>query len=176
MHLAGTVQTMRQDRTVAIAGCIASRLRWPETQGLSVYSRQRSGRAANGEEVVVMTQNDIATFSSLLLAKHAELLGKSRQREDIWIVPSNEQIETVQLAGEREFAVRTLERESKTLTQVGDALRRMDDGEYGICVDCEEAISAKRLAAVPWADCCLHCQELRDAKNKLETVGGQMAA
>ena len=123
-----------------------------------------------------MTQNEFATFRSLLLGRQAELLGTSRQREDIWIVPSNEQIETVQLAGEREFAVRTLERESKTLTQVGDALRRMDDGEYGICVECEEAISAKRLAAVPWAACCLHCQELRDAKSKLEAVHAEMAA
>ena len=122
-----------------------------------------------------MTHNDIATFRSLLLAKQAELLGKSRQREDIWIVPSNEQIETVQLAGEREFAVRTLERESKTLMQVGDALRRIDDGEFGACIECDEAISAKRLAAVPWAACCLRCQELRDAKDTRETVH-QMAA
>ena len=109
-----------------------------------------------------MTHNDIATFRSLLLAKQAELLGKSRQREDIWIVPSNEQIETVQLASEREFAVRTLERESRTLTQVGDALRRLDQGEFGVCIECEEDISAKRLAAVPWAAYCLHCQELRE--------------
>ena len=123
-----------------------------------------------------MTQNDIVTFRSLLLAKQAELLGKSRQREDIWIVPSNEQIETVQLAGEREFAVRTLERESKTLMQVGDALRRIDDGEFGSCIECDETISAKRLAAVPWAACCLHCQELRDAKNTRETVHAQLAA
>ena len=123
-----------------------------------------------------MTPTDNAKFRSLLLAKRAELLGKSRQREDIWIVPSNEQIETVQLAGEREFAVRTLERESRTLTQVGDALRRLDQGEFGVCIECEEDISAKRLAAVPWAAYCLHCQELRDAKQKLAAVEAELAA
>jgi DnaK suppressor protein len=123
-----------------------------------------------------MTQADLAKFRSVLLAKQAELLGKSRQREDIWIVPSNEQIETVQLAGEREFAVRTLERESRTLTQVGDALRRIGNGEFGACLECEEAISAKRLAAVPWAAFCLHCQELRDARETRETIEPPIAA
>jgi DnaK suppressor protein len=123
-----------------------------------------------------MTQTDHTKFRSLLLEKRAELAGTYRQREDIWIVPTSEQIETVQLAGEREFAVRTLERESKTLTQVGDAIRRLDAGEFGVCVECEEEISAKRLAAVPWAACCLHCQELRDAKQTRDAVEGAMAA
>ena len=123
----------------------------------------------------MMTHTDIARFRSLLLDKQAELLSKSRQREDIWIVPSNEQIETVQLAGEREFAVLALERESKTMMQIGDALRRIDNGEFGVCVDCEEAISAKRLAALPWAVCCLGCQELRDARSRLETFHAEAA-
>jgi DnaK suppressor protein len=41
-------------------------------------------------------------------------------------------------------------------------LRRLDDGSFGVCLHCEEDISAKRLAAVPWTPFCLACQEIVD--------------
>jgi DnaK suppressor protein len=110
-----------------------------------------------------MAEDHAEKYKTLLLAKREEIVGKSRRREDIWIVPSNEQIEMVQLAGEREFAVRALEHQSKSLMQVNGALQRIEDGEFGICLECEEPISPKRLAAVPWAAYCLRCQETRDA-------------
>jgi DnaK suppressor protein len=47
----------------------------------------------------------------------------------------------------------------KLLRQVQDALRRIEHGGYGICFECEEPISAKRLNAVPWAKYCVSCQE-----------------
>ena len=43
------------------------------------------------------------------------------------------------------------------------ALERLEDGEYGICVECGEQIGLKRLAAVPWADRCVECQSQREA-------------
>ena len=42
------------------------------------------------------------------------------------------------------------------------ALARLEEGEFGICVECGEEISSKRLAAVPWADCCVSCQAERE--------------
>jgi len=45
------------------------------------------------------------------------------------------------------------------LRLVEQALDRMDDGEYGICLACEEPIAAKRLRAVPWARYCVGCQD-----------------
>jgi len=47
----------------------------------------------------------------------------------------------------------------KLLREVEDALRRIAHGDYGICHDCEEPISSKRLDAVPWAKYCVRCQE-----------------
>jgi DnaK suppressor protein len=47
----------------------------------------------------------------------------------------------------------------KLLREISDALRRLDHGTYGICMECEEAISVKRLDAVPWAKYCVTCQE-----------------
>ena len=123
-----------------------------------------------------MTEADVKKYKLLLMAKHAEIVGKSRQREDLWIVQSNEQVETVQMAGDREFAARTLERNAKTLMQVASALSRIDDGDFGICLECEEPISPKRLAAVPWASYCLKCQEAHDTRLAEEAYEPKLAA
>lgn len=47
----------------------------------------------------------------------------------------------------------------KHLREINDALHRIDTDMYGICLECEEPISAKRLDAVPWAKYCVTCQE-----------------
>jgi DnaK suppressor protein len=47
----------------------------------------------------------------------------------------------------------------KLLREISDALHRIDQDTYGICMECEEPISTKRLDAVPWARFCVTCQE-----------------
>jgi DnaK suppressor protein len=47
----------------------------------------------------------------------------------------------------------------KLLREVSDALHRIETAHYGICLECEEPISPKRLDAVPWARYCVTCQE-----------------
>ena len=45
------------------------------------------------------------------------------------------------------------------LALVRAALRRMDDGGYGECMDCDEPIAPARLEVEPWAERCIECQE-----------------
>ena len=52
------------------------------------------------------------------------------------------------------------ENESRQLTLIDEALRRIEDEEYGPCQNCEKPINPKRLAAIPWARYCLDCQQL----------------
>lgn len=52
------------------------------------------------------------------------------------------------------------ENESRQLTLIDEALFRIDDEEYGTCLNCEDEINPKRLAAIPWARYCLNCQAL----------------
>ena len=47
----------------------------------------------------------------------------------------------------------------KLLREISDALHRIEQSQYGICLECEEPISPKRLDAVPWARYCVGCQE-----------------
>jgi DnaK suppressor protein len=48
----------------------------------------------------------------------------------------------------------------KLLREISGALKRIDLGSYGVCPECEEDISVKRLDAVPWARYCVTCQDL----------------
>jgi DnaK suppressor protein len=58
--------------------------------------------------------------------------------------------------------------EWQTLTQVRDALRRIDEGTYGKCIDCGRDIEPARLEAVPWTPYCLQDQEKHDRKKRDE--------
>jgi DnaK suppressor protein len=49
--------------------------------------------------------------------------------------------------------------EIKLLREVEAAIRRIEQGTYGVCHECEEPISPKRLDALPWAKYCVTCQE-----------------
>src|SRR5882762_4277811 len=109
-----------------------------------------------------MNQTELKKYKAILEAKAAELNAGLRNRDDIAIEKTPDALDEVQLAGERELAIRNLDRESNLLRNVKGALARMADGSYGICLHCEEEIKPKRLDAVPWAKFCIRCQEAAD--------------
>jgi len=118
-----------------------------------------------------MTQTEINKYKAMLEAKQAELSAGLRNREDIAIEKTPDAIDEVQLAGERELAIRNLDRESNLLRNVKGALVRIADGSYGVCMHCEEDIKIKRLDAVPWTKYCIKCQEAAD-RHEFETETG----
>jgi DnaK suppressor protein len=109
-----------------------------------------------------MTKHEMNKFKQILEARQAELARVLRNRDAIAIEKSADALDEVQHAAERELAIRNLDRESGLLRQVKIALRRINEGVYGTCQHCEEEINPKRLAAVPWANYCIQCQELAD--------------
>ena len=101
-------------------------------------------------------------FQEILERKQAELAHVLRNRDGIAIEKSADQMDEIQHAQERELAIRNVDRESAVLREVHAALRRIHHGSFGTCTDCQWAIGPKRLAAVPWAPRCIHCQETAD--------------
>lgn len=65
---------------------------------------------------------------------------------------------------DREFTLGLASNEQQTLNRIDDALRRMEDGTYGVCESCKKPIPMKRLVAVPYASTCVKCQELEEKK------------
>jgi len=45
------------------------------------------------------------------------------------------------------------------LDRINDALRKIDDGSYGLCDRCSQPIHPERLKAIPYATLCINCQE-----------------
>src|SRR5215467_5142226 len=116
-----------------------------------------------------MNQTEFEKYKQMLEVKQAELSGGLRNRDEIVIEKTPDALDEVQLAGERELAIRNLDREANLLRQVREALRRVSDGSYGVCLRCEEEIKPKRLDAVPWTKYCIRCQEAADRQ---ESEGG----
>src|SRR3954467_15471500 len=116
-----------------------------------------------------MNKTELDKYKKILETRRDELAKGLRNREDIAIEKTPDALDEVQLAGERELAIRNLDRESNLLRNVRSALSRIADGSYGVCLHCEEDISPKRLNAVPWTAYCIKCQEAAD-RHEFETV------
>ena len=62
----------------------------------------------------------------------------------------------------KEFLFSLSNSERELLQLMDDALTRIEDKRYGVCLSCEEEMNQKRLDAVPWARHCLACQEKQE--------------
>ena len=51
---------------------------------------------------------------------------------------------------------------AETLVRIDEALTRLDAGEYGLCVECDDEIAERRLRALPFAVRCTSCEERRE--------------
>jgi DnaK suppressor protein len=109
-----------------------------------------------------MTRAETEKLTILLRTRQAELSGSLRNRDEIVIEKASDAIDEVQLMGERELAIRNLDRDSKMLRLIRQALIRAANGTWGVCLHCEGDIQPRRLAAVPWAAYCIRCQEKID--------------
>ena len=65
-----------------------------------------------------------------------------------------------------EFAL--IQMKSETLNKVNEALRRLEQGDYGYCFECGEEIAEKRLRALPFAVRCKDCEEQREIAEQRE--------
>jgi DnaK suppressor protein len=113
-----------------------------------------------------MSTSEIEKFRKILAAKQAELAPQLRKRDGIAIEKTPDALDEVQLATQRELVTQNLERESKVLREVRAALSRIEHGDYGVCLNCEEEIGLKRLKALPWTPLCIGCQEQEDRRQE----------
>ena len=111
-------------------------------------------------------------FQEILERKEAELAHVLQNRAGTAIEKSADQMDEIQYASERDLAMRNVDRESSLLRDVKGALRRIHDGSFGTCIECESMIGPRRLTAVPWASRCIQCQEVadRDGQERTESV------
>src|SRR5664279_2956162 len=99
---------------------------------------------------------------AILQNKEMELMVKLKNREGLEADTAADPGDAIQRAAELAILIEALDRNSSLLREVRAALARIDEGAYGRCLQCDDAISPQRLAAVPWASLCIKCQEDAD--------------
>jgi len=114
------------------------------------------------DKVQTLELKQILDAKQVLGMKMSELSSAKTRREDIAIEKTSEEMDAIQQSADRILALDSMTRRWETQTLVSEALQRIENNTYGICSDCEEAISPKRLAALPWAKFCIACQDARD--------------
>ncbi|NBX93225.1 MAG: RNA polymerase-binding protein DksA [Proteobacteria bacterium] len=117
-----------------------------------------------------MNKNDREKLKKVLMGQLKELqtdfnkevpsLGTNSPLADI-----NDQ---ASLESERSFELRIKDRERKLISKVYEALKKIDEGTYGICESCGEAISVKRLMARPVTTLCINCKSEMEAEERRE--------
>jgi DnaK suppressor protein len=117
-----------------------------------------------------MKKERLASFKKRLLEKHAQLadgVGRSayygKDQEDDAIKDLGDQANT---AYTREFFFELGNGDRRLLRDVVAALQKIDNGSFGSCERCGEAIADKRLEALPFARYCIDCQRLVEQEER----------
>ena len=114
--------------------------------------------------VTSIKSTDASKRKVALTKKLKELYGLGGQRDEIQIEYAADPLDQIRSGLDREIVLRQLDRQARSVHEVQTALAKFDDGSYGVCEQCEEPISAKRLDAVPWARLCVACQSMAEAR------------
>ena len=80
----------------------------------------------------------------------------------------------VDIQDDIEFAL--IQMKSETLNKIDAALRRLDEGTYGGCLECGEEISEARLRALPFAMRCKDCEEARETAEQRERMAARRSS
>src|ERR1043165_6404876 len=129
---------------------------------------------------------DVAIYRDALLRKRSELLGGTAAKPLQWTMENNSGRQgdmADQASGNNEVHIqlKLKQTDAKILQAIEEALRRIDEGTYGVCRDCGDPIADARLARIPWTRVCSSGKEktkaLISALERLRTnfVAGRVA-
>lgn len=117
-----------------------------------------------------LTKRDLKKFRTLLETKRRSVLDRARKtlNEDMTLDPNDlpDEMDLASSESMQSFEFRLRGREKKHLAKLSLALRKIDDGSFGICEECEEPISKKRLEARPETGLCIRCKEDQERDEK----------
>ena len=109
-----------------------------------------------------MKHTEFAREEEQLRAKMAEVSARQRDQDALKIEYAADPTDQMQASVERNLLVGLLNQDAQLREDLQHAFDLLDAGLYGRCEDCEKVIASARLKAIPWARCCVRCQELRD--------------
>lgn len=118
-----------------------------------------------------MKPEKLQFFRNMLTQKMNELLEEADKTVSDMIVGKEnfpDPNDRASLESDRNFELRIRDRERRLLSKIQEAIKRIDDGEFGICEDCGGQISEKRLVARPVTTLCIDCKSKQETLEKLK--------
>jgi DnaK suppressor protein len=118
-----------------------------------------------------------AALRRLLINRREEIVKEAKEEISKYIKGETRQlVETALDDGDwsiidlsEDISLRQLSTHRQTLLKIDEALRKLDEGTYGMCEDCGGAISKERLKIIPFAIYCIDCQEKREELEKIKS-------
>lgn len=117
-----------------------------------------------------MKQKELDKFKQILIEKKEKILGNAvhtlsdDMTLDVADLPDEMDLASSEYLQSFQFRLRG--RERTFLSKIDDALRKIETGDFGICENCEEKISVKRLEARPETTLCIKCKEEQEQEEK----------
>ena len=120
---------------------------------------------------MAMKPERLQFFRYMLTQKMNELLGEAEKTvSDMTTAKETfpDPNDRASLESDRNFELRIRDRERKLLVKIQEAVKRIDDGVFGICEVCDGEISEKRLVARPVTTLCIECKTKQETLEKLK--------
>jgi len=119
-----------------------------------------------------LTPGKVEFFRHMLALKINDLLGEAGRTVSEMTSSAKENYpdpnDRASLESDRNFELRIRDRERKLILKMQEAIKRMDDGVFGICEVCNGPISEKRLMARPVTTLCIDCKMKQEKMEKLK--------
>jgi DnaK suppressor protein len=136
----------------------------PVVSGTGLNKLQRAFQSLVREEGMRKNKRDkhskeFNVLKNLMISKLTELRSHLDQLRGEMVVEDEVDDEATHAfrIHNREFVMATMERETRNISEIEQALERIANDEYGACVTCETAIPENRLQAIPWTRLCVDC-------------------
>jgi len=133
----------------------------------------------NADEKRPLTKEELEQVRKGLLERKKELLkdisdilekeAKEEYQELIQTIREEGDIASAELQESTILALAEIK--AKEVEQIEAALERIDEGEYGVCIECGDWIRPARLEVMPYAIRCRDCQEKIERLEKMEATG-----
>jgi len=143
-----------------------------------VAARKRPARARGSAAGLSIITDRIRGLKGMLIAKRDGILKEAKDEIAKYMSGDNRQlVDTAIDEGDwavvdisEDLSLRRLDAHRQLLLDIDECLRKIQEGTYGICEECGEEISSKRLNVIPTATLCIDCKENKEKMQALEQV------